>query len=299
MDQNKQPQEEVEEIHSDFHGFLEVRKKNMASIYTWKKHFFVVVGGTFFEFESSTSSKPLEEFPLKDAKLKEDTEYASRRYTFSLEFPEKEFSLSATTEEEKKLWLAQLKEGVDKPIGSWISRRNTKKGLVFRATNTVTGKMATSFAGRKLIREFVPDIVLNTLDSLKRFVRLIDGEEKAENFEKNILRLSTKVALLFKNSKLHHDDVKILHQPLNKVYTLIIDGHEGLPSFKIENLFDTLSTVKVLLFKLLTPHFKPKSVNRLTSVFDYVSMENMKRFFTEENKENATKVYETIVSMYY
>eukprot|EP01098_Paradermamoeba_levis_P015692 TRINITY_DN8106_c0_g1_i1.p1 TRINITY_DN8106_c0_g1~~TRINITY_DN8106_c0_g1_i1.p1 ORF type:complete len:299 (-),score=75.88 TRINITY_DN8106_c0_g1_i1:137-1033(-) len=296
-EKDKDKEKEEERVEGELEGYLELRKKTMGNIFSWRKHFFVLHGGSLFEFESSSDSKPHNEYQLKTLKLK-DFESQSRKHAFALDFGEKEVVLSTHTEEEKKLWTTSLAQAVDKPATS-CTRKSTKKGLVYRAANSLSGKVATSFAGRKLIREFVPDIVINTLDSLKKFVEKLEGPEKAENFEKNILRLSTKLALLFKNGKITHQDIQPLHQPLNQVYAFVIDGYEGLPSFKVETMFETFLVVKSLLLKLFVPHFKPKSVVRLNNVLEYITLENMAKFFSDENREVATKVYETIVSMYY
>eukprot|EP01098_Paradermamoeba_levis_P010186 TRINITY_DN427_c0_g1_i3.p1 TRINITY_DN427_c0_g1~~TRINITY_DN427_c0_g1_i3.p1 ORF type:complete len:213 (-),score=43.44 TRINITY_DN427_c0_g1_i3:104-742(-) len=122
---------------------------------------------------------------------------------------------------------------------------------------------------KKLLKEFADDSVFDALTSLKNFVtRVSNNPKEGEEFEKNVLRLATKLALHFKNNQITKDELKVFKIPMKVTASLIIKCHEEPdPNFdvaRIDKHFEVLRThMKVLCAK----HLHDKSLERLQFIF--------------------------------
>eukprot|EP01098_Paradermamoeba_levis_P010187 TRINITY_DN427_c0_g1_i4.p1 TRINITY_DN427_c0_g1~~TRINITY_DN427_c0_g1_i4.p1 ORF type:complete len:184 (-),score=36.59 TRINITY_DN427_c0_g1_i4:259-810(-) len=166
------------------------------------------------------------------------------------------------------------------------------KSISFRTTNKISSKLASSNGGKKLLKEFADDSVFDALTSLKNFVtRVSNNPKEGEEFEKNVLRLATKLALHFKNNQITKDELKVFKIPMKVTASLIIKCHEEPdPNFdvaRIDKHFEVLRThMKVLCAK----HLHDKSLERLQFILNYTTAANMKAFMTEESHKKDLEI---------
>eukprot|EP01098_Paradermamoeba_levis_P010343 TRINITY_DN4343_c0_g1_i1.p1 TRINITY_DN4343_c0_g1~~TRINITY_DN4343_c0_g1_i1.p1 ORF type:complete len:315 (-),score=105.97 TRINITY_DN4343_c0_g1_i1:116-991(-) len=267
----------------DEEGELELKKKSMGR-QVWKEYYFILLGGSLFYYKKS-ENKPEGDFHLKGAKIEDKVEDSSRPTSFSIKNGDGVLILAAGSPEEKETWIKALKANLDKPKTSAPERKQTKKSLAYRAKNSISSKVATSGAGRAVIREIVPEAVLTVLDCVKRFVEKVDSAEKATQLEKDIVRIGTKVILLFKEKKIAAKEFLALEKPLRNVCSMIIDGHEISFSFDENKLADAFADLRGLIEKLLKNHLSPKNLDKIKAIFDYTKPEILLKFFNDENKE--------------
>eukprot|EP01098_Paradermamoeba_levis_P012531 TRINITY_DN5503_c0_g1_i1.p1 TRINITY_DN5503_c0_g1~~TRINITY_DN5503_c0_g1_i1.p1 ORF type:complete len:310 (+),score=106.77 TRINITY_DN5503_c0_g1_i1:59-931(+) len=266
----------------DEEGELEIKKKSIGTK-TWKKHYFILVGGSLYYYKTS-ENKHSGEFHLKGCKV-DDKPDGSKTHSFSLKGDKDMLILAADSQEEKDAWLKAIKANLDKDKVPGPERKQTKKSLAYRAKNAVSSKVATSGAGRAVIREIVPEAALTVLDCIKRFIEKIENAEKATQLEKDVIRIGTKVVLLFKEKKIAAKEFLALEKPLREACSMVIDGHEIPFAFDENKLADAFANLRTLIEKLLKPHLTPKNLDKIRAIFDYTKPDMLLKFFNEENKE--------------
>eukprot|EP01097_Dermamoeba_algensis_P005070 TRINITY_DN3233_c0_g4_i1.p1 TRINITY_DN3233_c0_g4~~TRINITY_DN3233_c0_g4_i1.p1 ORF type:complete len:181 (-),score=35.44 TRINITY_DN3233_c0_g4_i1:351-893(-) len=160
--------------------------------------------------------------------------------------------------------------------------------ITHRATNKISSSFASSAGGRKLLKEFVDESVFDALGALKKFVSRVEGSETAgEELEKNVLRLATKFALLYKNKQIQDSDLNSMIIPMKVSASLVIkQNEEPDPNFEVEKLEKHLTVLRTELSKLVKAHLHDKSVARFESVSKYTTPEYSRKLLTQaEHKE--------------
>eukprot|EP01097_Dermamoeba_algensis_P004460 TRINITY_DN2906_c0_g1_i1.p1 TRINITY_DN2906_c0_g1~~TRINITY_DN2906_c0_g1_i1.p1 ORF type:complete len:301 (-),score=81.32 TRINITY_DN2906_c0_g1_i1:142-1005(-) len=265
----------------DEEGELEIKKKSLGTK-TWKKFYVILHGGSLFYYKKN-ENKANGEFHLKGGKIDDKAE--GGRFSFSIKNGDSVLVLSAESEEEKQQWIKAITQNLSKDKTAAPERKQTKKSLAYRAKNSISTKVATSSAGRALIREFAPESALTVLDCVKRFIEKTESAEKATQLEKDILRIGTKVALMVKEKKIEPKSFRPLEKPLRSTCSMVIDGHEISFAFDENKMHESFMTLKSGIEKLLKPHLSPSNMERMSGIFDYTKPEVLVKFFSEENKE--------------
>jgi len=193
--------------------------------------------------------------------------------------------LGAENEEEKEQWVKAITANLGKEKVKAPERKQTKKSLAYRAKNSISSKVATSSAGRAIIREFAPESALTVLDCVKRFIEKTESTEKAQQMEKDIMRLGTKTALLVKEKKIDPKLFRPLEKPLRSSCSMVIDGHEIPFAFDEAKMHESFMVLKEGIEKILKPHLSPKNLEKFSALFDYTKPEVLQKFFNEDNKE--------------
>lgn len=127
----------------------------------------------------------------------------------------------------------------------------------------------------------VPQEVQDLLNSLRKLLTEAVGEKSALAVEDNIIKLWVKCYFLLENNILTNDDLLDLDPALRDAFGKIIKVREatyspnhGIADDVIEKhlrmIHEDLTRVESGLSKLLTPHLKPKSIQRIHQIFNVI-----------------------------
>jgi len=154
-----------------------------------------------------------------------------------------------------------------------------KGGLFLRTKKNITGKVVATGFGKKAL----PVEAKELLKALHKIIAVVEGDnKKAEEIERNILKLLAKAKIHADNKTITIQDFLKADQPLRQSFEILnecFDFYEDAKTeriqkalmehfFKVERL---LREVEKITSSILKPHLQPKSLNRIKVIFDYVA----------------------------
>jgi len=262
----------------------------------WKERFVILFEGSLFYYMKQTDLTPIGVIPLMQCRIEELSEKKiKRKFAFTV-YGREELTFSASTDEDMKSWILAIMENLNKTPSPLPTKEFTKpKGK--SASVYVTGKIAETItnmgAGGKLVRGFVTDDTIIIIDSLKNFLVARMGAEKAQKLEKQIISLSIKVALLYKDKKIRSEDMKAAMVPIRLVVSKAIDGFEIPFAFSAFEAIEAVRGVQKALEKMLKPVMTEKSIHKMGVIFDLVCDEELMEDFYEKKKWRECEIVAT------
>jgi len=121
------------------------------------------------------------------------------------------------------------------------------------------------------------------LKALRKIIEVVEGDsKKAEEIERNILKLLVKAKIHADNKAITLKDFLKADQPLRQSFEILNDcfdyyeddKNERIQKLLLEKFFKVerlLREVEKITSNMLKPHLQPKSLNRLKVVFDYLA----------------------------
>lgn len=200
------------------------------------------------------------------------------------------FAGSVGEEKEIESWKKDLessssKEHADHPF---ISAKRKKEGVMSRAKKNLASKTASSPIGKKVMKALLNEETTTLINSLKRIVRKESGQKKADEIEKNIIKIAVKSYLLVENKTLKGEAFLVADKPLRDAFELmakIFNGRHRVKSDKIAEACDRVvehfKKAEEVITNLLAPHLKAKNMIRITQTFSAIA-----------NRDFLSKVYQ-------
>jgi len=150
-----------------------------------------------------------------------------------------------------------------------------KGSLILRAKKNVASKVVSSKLGRKAM----PTEARALLKALRKIIEKVESGKKAEDVERNMLKIIVKAKILIENKNLSLVDFLKADVPLRQAFDIfaeLFDYYgEGLRIQRLQNKFQRaaslLREVQVISAAMLKPHLQPKSLARLDLVFDFLA----------------------------
>jgi len=154
-----------------------------------------------------------------------------------------------------------------------------KGGLLLRAKKNVGGKLAMQS------KKVLPQEVKSLLKGLRKIVEIESGKKKADEVEKNIMKLLVKMVIHVENKSINLDEFLKADRPLRAAFEIIYDCFDYYNDMESERTKKTLRVqfekmekllkeAEQILHDILKKHLQPKSLDRLHSVFDHIATAN-------------------------
>jgi len=71
----------------------------------------------------------------------------------------------------------------------------------------VAGKVATSGAGKGVLKDMIGAEGVTLINYIKDVIKLVDGKKKATEIENNIIKIGVKIILLFRNKDITFEEL--------------------------------------------------------------------------------------------
>jgi len=264
-------------------GYIEVRHKKKD----WKANYCVLVGGSFYSYKSSTDADPKVSIDLTGLKVISPFEIKGekRKFTFAIQKGDTVLFVGACSgETELREWTSAISGNLDKEKSeppTVAAQKGKKQGVMKRVQKRAASKTATSVLGKKVMKAIVNEETTTLLNALKRIVKSESGSaKKAEDLEKNIIKIAVKAFLLIENKVLTADDFLVADKPLREAFELLVKVFNGRGRVKDDKISSALIKVEELLKKaeevitnLLAPHLTSKNMLRISSTFGCIANE--------------------------
>lgn len=203
------------------------------------------------------------------------------------------YYLAFSSAVDKAKWVSTLLAAAEKDEALAPPARDgssKKQGIGARAKKKMAGDFATSGLGKKVMKTVLNEESMSLLTSMKRIVSKADGKKKAEELEKNIIKLMVKGYLLVDGGKIDGDSFLQADKPLRAAFELLARCYKNRTRAKHEVLVEALGRVEKMLSEgeriiteLLQPHLSPKNMFRLASTFGYLgSLKFLEKAFSDD-----------------
>jgi hypothetical protein len=168
----------------------------------------------------------------------------------------------------------------------------------------VQKKIASKFSNKTLVKNLVDDDMGQLLDMLHDILLKEYGEQKAEKVIKNILKIVIKIAILVKNDQFNSDEIAIgmqLRKKLRNSALTVISFHDVDFSYDSTFLINLVNEIGDLLHKLVKDHLTPKSHQRIDSIIEVFTDQNvLDKVFTagadyHHHLSQISKAFEKVV----
>jgi len=251
----------------------------------WKAFYCVVIGGSFYYYKSSVDTEPKGSIDLRGLQIVSPLEIKGekKKFVFAIQKDaEQLFVGSCSGDPELKSWKTSLEEGLTKEKcdpPNVVAQSKKKAGIMTRAKKRATSKTATSVLGKKVMKAIVNEETTTLLNALKRLVKVESGSaKKAEDLEKNVIKIAVKSFLLIEEGILTADDFLVADKPLREAFELMVKVFHGRGKVKEEKIVEALGKVEELLKKaeevitnLLAPHLTSKNMLKISSSFGCIA----------------------------
>ncbi|XP_072038096.1 tumor necrosis factor alpha-induced protein 8-like protein isoform X2 [Amphiura filiformis] len=143
---------------------------------------------------------------------------------------------------------------------------------------SVQKKVLTKLGTRNTVKNFISDEIAQLLDNVYHLCKdYTKSKQKAEKLISNIIKMTIKVGLLYRNNKFSPDELKLADRFQKKFHTMIMTFTSF---YSVDFTYDRAFLAKhineccSLLTQLVAPHLKEKSSLRIKSIFQFFSDDN-------------------------
>jgi len=287
--------DEEEAPEGDKSGLVEIAKKKDK----FKTVFAILRGGSLFYYKDARETKPAAPgLALKKLKLNKQPAGVKKEFCFSLEGEKDTINFALYSEVDFKEWIAAIEKGSTKDEAEAPDRgeieKKKKEGLLSRTKKNIAGSAASSVLGKKLIKSILNEETSALLVAVKKIVTKESGKKKADEIEKNIIKITVKAYLLVDKKEIAGDSFLQADKPLRQAFEILIKCFNGRGRAKPEQIRAALDKAEVffknaekVITGLLQPHVSAKNMFRLAATFSHLgSASFLDKAFADQTMED-------------
>jgi len=160
----------------------------------------------------------------------------------------------------------------------------------------ISGKAATSGAGKSLIKEELGKSGVRCIEIMKEIITLHEGKKKATEVEDNVIRFAVKILLLHKNKDVSQQELMKTLPYLRAVWSNLIDFCEMSFAYEPAVLAKNAGELSDCFVKLIGQHVTDKTLDMIKETLQYCTQEKLlDRLFKDPAGEPYKKELEAIV----
>jgi len=146
--------------------------------------------------------------------------------------------------------------------------------------------VATSTAGKKLIKEALGEEGYRGIKIMKKLVTSIDGKKKGKEVEEEIIRIGVKVILLVNNNDIKPEELKKHKNSLYRVCSIYAHCCTFAYEYSAESIQTHTTAFVEETSKTLSPYLTPKNVTAYHRLQTYItSSPILDHFYKSEDPE--------------
>eukprot|EP01125_Pyxidicula_operculata_P001564 TRINITY_DN11417_c0_g1_i1.p1 TRINITY_DN11417_c0_g1~~TRINITY_DN11417_c0_g1_i1.p1 ORF type:complete len:303 (+),score=83.26 TRINITY_DN11417_c0_g1_i1:36-944(+) len=274
---------ETVELSIDKEGACELFLKKK-----WKSKYAVLSGGGIF-YKSKKKDPELEgPIVFTGANIAKNDEH-KKKFAISVTLNGEENLISFDDEATRKEWMEALEAGKDKEPGVGKGKNKVKQSRAMRLKKNITGSVATSAAGKGLIKEFLGKDGVRLLEIIKEIITIYEGKKQATDIENNIIKIAVKVILLWKNKDITNKDIASTIPGVKSVWSDAIDFCEMSFAYDPAKIKSHGKELSHAFSKLLGDYITEKNIEKLKYTIDYVVEEKLLNILFQDDKQEPLK----------
>lgn len=287
-------EEEETSKEGDKSGLVELAKKKDK----FKTVFAILRGGSLFYYKEARDAKPAAPgLALKKLKLNKSPAGIKKDFCFSLEGDKESVYFALYSDADFKEWVTAIEKGSTKDESEAPDRgemeKKKKEGILSRTKKNIAGSAAASVLGKKVIKSILNEETSALLVAVKKIVTKESGKKKADEVERNIIKITVKAYLLVDKKEIEGDAFLGADKPLRQAFEILIKCFNRRGHAKTEQIRGALEKAEVffknaekVITGLLQPHLSGKNMFRLAATFSHLgSASFLEKAFADQTME--------------
>jgi len=281
----------MSDIKADREGIVDLYAKKK-----WKEKHALLSGGSLLLSKKKDADEYDVALSLKGATVKEGgPAEEKKKFMFSVTSEGVDTVIAVKDDKELKAWVEAVKAATTKEVVA-VTLAKKKQSAMMSIKKNVSGKAATSGAGKGLIKDELGKNGVRCIDIMKEIITIYEGKKKATEVEDNIIRFAVKVILLWKNKDISTQDLMKTLPFLRAVWSNLIDFCEMSFAYEPATLAKNANELVDCFVKLIQQHVTDKTIEMLRDTLKYLSQEKLlDLLFKDPQGEEYKKELETIV----
>lgn len=196
---------------------------------------------------------------------------------------EQSVTLVADKESVIDSWIADITAASSKPPTTIDFKK--EQSNMMKAQKKVGSSVATSAAGKKIIRDTLGEDGYAGIRIIKKLTNGLDGKKKSKEIEEEIIRLGVKVLLLISNKELPLDELKKHKHTVLPLFDTLMHYYTFSYEYSAENIQTHTAKLVEESTKTLAPFFSEKNVEAYKELQKYLTSTRFLDYFytTEDN----------------
>jgi len=279
IEEDTTSEEEQQQIKISRVGYIEMKKVKKSKKISFQAVHCLLIGGSFYWYKDAKSTEPLGGCALRESTIENNVKVGNKDCFILKKDDDTEiFTGNLTSETNRDAWVQAFNDAKNKDPHEQPTRDEIKgkqKGIMGRATGKIASATSTSVIGKKVMKAIINEETTTLLNALKNIVRVeSDNPKKADELEKNIIKIAVKSYLLIDKGKLDPDEFLKADKPLREAFELLVRCYNGRNRVSSDVLYEALVKIEgslreaeEILTNLLAPHLTAKNLFRISSAF--------------------------------
>jgi len=267
----------------------------------WKTRYAVLSGGSLLFSKKKGDQEYDQHILLKNIQVKEGSgeekeKKKKEKSVFTLTADGTTYLFQLENDKDMKSWMDAITSNGNKEAAAGVTLAKKKQSAMMAMKKNISGKAATSGAGKSLIKEQLGNSGVRVLEIVKETITLHEGKKKAIEIEDNLIRFAVKILLLYKNKDITQQELMKCVPYLRNVWSNVIDSCEMSFAYDPPTIKKNMKELADAFEKLVQQHVQDKNIELMRETLAYLTQEAlMDHLFKDPAGEEYKKDLERIV----
>jgi len=280
---------------------VEVILEDIISLYKkkWTTQYCILVNGALLIKGKQEDQNSKKDIILANCEIKVSDPIHKKDHVFIIVTQYEELLFAASSEKTRNRWMEKLNEVKNKEVT--VQTKKRKQGKLMRVSKSVGGKVATSSAGKKIIKDMIGKDGVKVINILKDTLTDLFDKTKAKEVENDIIRMGVKFILLFRNEDITLTDLNSLQPRVQKLWHISQDYAYIINfDYNAQSIQEAGTLVFELLRTLLSQHMTEKNLEKLNELHALLfSVKFLDYLFKSEEMKKGRKDLSEILERNY
>jgi len=158
-----------------------------------------------------------------------------------------------------------------------------------RVKRNVSCAVATSTAGKDIIRKFVGKKALQAIEIVKDVVSQFEDKKKANEIENFIIKIAVKAILLWQNNDITEEDITDVVPLIRSLWITVLNYCQMPFTYDPVNLKSNGDELGIAFSTLLAPHVSEKTLNLLRETISYLDQRELLDIVFERDAQEGMR----------
>jgi len=172
-------------------------------------------------------------------------------------------------------WIQNIENNRNESSKLGFDLEKRKGSKIMRIKKNLGSKIATSSAGKSLIRDMTDPLAISVIDIIKQVIEIKEDKKRATEIENNIIKVVVKVLLLVNNKDISLSELSKTIPLIKEIWSDALDFCEISFSYNPDGFAQKVHSLKEMLTEILQVYLSDKTLNRLSESLDYLCRQEL------------------------
>jgi len=164
-----------------------------------------------------------------------------------------------------------------------------KQSTSMRVKRNVSCAVATTTAGKDVIRKFVGKKALQSIDIVKDVVSQFEDKKKANEIENFIIKIAVKAILLWQNNDITEEDITDVVPLIQSLWISVLNYCQMPFTYDPASIKSNGDELAVAFSNIMAPHVSEKTLNLLKETISYLEQRELLDIVFERDAQEGMR----------